>query len=37
VLITDVWVREGDQWQVVTRHTSPIVRDGKEDSEAEPE
>lgn len=36
VLITDVWVRDGDQWQVVTRHTSPIVRAEKGASEAEP-
>ena len=27
VLITDVWVREQDTWRVVTRHTSPIVRE----------
>jgi ketosteroid isomerase-like protein len=26
VLITDVWVREGEMWRVVTRHTSPIER-----------
>ena len=26
VLITDVWVKEGDAWRVVTRHTSPIAR-----------
>ena len=26
VLITDVWVREGELWRVVTRHTSPIER-----------
>jgi ketosteroid isomerase-like protein len=25
VLVTDVWVRVGESWQVVTRHTSPIV------------
>jgi len=24
VLLTDVWVREGDRWQVVRRHSSPI-------------
>jgi ketosteroid isomerase-like protein len=36
VLITDVWVREGEQWRVVTRHTSPIVRAEKEADEAEP-
>ena len=29
VLVTDVWVREGSQWQVVTRHTSPIERGEK--------
>ena len=23
VLLTDVWVREGDQWQVVRRHSTP--------------
>ena len=23
VLLTDVWVREGDNWQVVRRHSSP--------------
>jgi ketosteroid isomerase-like protein len=23
VLLTDVWVRENDQWQVVRRHSSP--------------
>ena len=26
VLISDVWVRDGDTWRVVSRHTSPIVR-----------
>lgn len=26
VLITDVWLRHEDSWRVVTRHTSPIVR-----------
>lgn len=25
-LLTDVWVREGGQWQVVTRHSSPLVQ-----------
>jgi ketosteroid isomerase-like protein len=29
VLVTDVWVREGNQWRVVTRHTSPIERGEK--------
>jgi hypothetical protein len=24
VLLTDVWVREGDSWQVVRRHSSPV-------------
>lgn len=24
VLLTDVWVREGDRWLVVRRHSSPI-------------
>ena len=24
VLLTDVWVREGDRWQVVRRHSSPV-------------
>ena len=23
VLLTDVWVRESDQWQVVRRHSTP--------------
>jgi hypothetical protein len=36
VLITDVWVRESDRWQAVTRHTSPIVRAEKGAGEAEP-
>ena len=35
VLITDVWVRERDRWQVVTRHTSPIVRAENGAGEAE--
>ena len=26
VLVTDVWVRDGHTWRVVTRHTSPITR-----------
>ena len=24
VLLTDVWVREGDSWKVVRRHSSPV-------------
>ena len=24
VLLTDVWVRQGDTWQVVRRHSSPV-------------
>ena len=24
VLLTDVWVHEGDSWQVVRRHSSPV-------------
>jgi ketosteroid isomerase-like protein len=24
VLLTDVWVREGDAWKVVRRHSSPV-------------
>ena len=24
VLLTDVWVRQGDSWQVVRRHSSPV-------------
>lgn len=24
VLLTDVWVRHGDHWQVVRRHSSPV-------------
>ena len=24
VLLTDVWVRVGDGWQVVRRHSSPV-------------
>jgi ketosteroid isomerase-like protein len=24
VLLTDVWVREGDTWRVVRRHSSPV-------------
>ena len=24
VLLTDVWVRQGDRWQVVRRHSSPV-------------
>lgn len=24
VLLTDVWVREGDRWQAVRRHSSPV-------------
>ena len=24
VLLTDVWVRENDRWQVVRRHSSPV-------------
>ena len=24
VLLTDVWVREGDTWKVVRRHSSPV-------------
>ncbi len=36
VLITDVWVRERGQWRVVTRHTSPIVREEKGEDEAAP-
>ena len=24
VLLTDVWVREGDSWQVLRRHSSPV-------------
>jgi len=24
VLLTDVWVRVGDSWQVVRRHSSPV-------------
>ena len=24
VLLTDVWVREGDRWQVLRRHSSPV-------------
>lgn len=24
VLLTDVWVRHGDRWQVVRRHSSPV-------------
>jgi hypothetical protein len=24
VLLTDVWVKEGDRWQVVRRHSSPM-------------
>jgi len=24
VLLTDVWVREGDDWKVVRRHSSPV-------------
>lgn len=24
VLLTDVWVRQGDDWQVVRRHSSPV-------------
>lgn len=24
VLVTDVWVREGSNWQVVRRHSSPV-------------
>jgi len=26
VSISDVWVKDGDTWRVVARHTSPIVR-----------
>ena len=25
-IITDVWVRDGDKWRVVTRHSSPVER-----------
>lgn len=32
VLITDVWLKNGDSWQVLTRHTSPFVRSGAEES-----
>jgi len=35
VLVTDVWVRDGGQWRVVTRHTSPIVRAEQEANEGE--
>ena len=35
VLITDVWVREGELWRVVTRHTSPIERAEEEAGKAE--
>jgi ketosteroid isomerase-like protein len=35
VLITDVWVKDGEVWRVVTRHTSPIVRSEEEVVEAE--
>lgn len=24
VLLTDVWVREGSEWQVIRRHSSPV-------------
>ncbi|HKQ72543.1 MAG TPA: nuclear transport factor 2 family protein [Blastocatellia bacterium] len=34
-LITDVWVREGEVWRVVTRHSSPIVRSKNDPGEAE--
>jgi ketosteroid isomerase-like protein len=36
VLITDVWVRAGDTWRVVERHTSPIVRATNGQGDAEP-
>jgi ketosteroid isomerase-like protein len=29
VLLTDVWVREGDGWQVVRRHSSPSPPSGR--------
>jgi len=25
-IITDVWVRDGDKWRVMTRHSSPVER-----------
>jgi ketosteroid isomerase-like protein len=34
-LITDVWVREGEVWRVVTRHSSPIERSKNDPGEAE--
>lgn len=33
VLITDVWVREGELWRIVTRHTSPIERAEEESAD----
>ena len=35
VLVTDVWIREQDNWRVVTRHTSPILRATAEPAEQE--
>jgi hypothetical protein len=29
VLLTDVWVREGDKWTVVRRHSSPAPPSGR--------
>jgi hypothetical protein len=29
VLLTDVWVRDGDRWTVVRRHSSPAPPDGR--------
>lgn len=29
-VITDVWIRQGGAWRVLTRHTSPIIRSGDE-------
>ena len=26
-LFTDVWIKQGDSWRVVTRHTSPFLSD----------
>jgi ketosteroid isomerase-like protein len=32
VVITDVWLRDGDSWRVLTRHTTPFVRPGAQES-----
>ena len=29
VLLTDVWIRDNDQWKVVRRHSSPAPPNGK--------